>query len=308
MNLHDVAQTFATEEEAVEHLIKKRWPKGVRCLACETERVSRVKSVGKTGKARRGLFVCLECDYQFTATSNTLFHDSHLPLRKWFMAIALICEAKKGLSALQLSRHLGVQHKTAWYLNHRIREAMQEANPKPLGSEGQVVEIDETNIGGKKRNQGVKTGKDSKIKVLGMVERNGRVHLQVIQNATVSSLKPIIDAHLSPNAKTVITDAASAYTRIIPADKHDPANHSEELWNHGTITTMRTIEGAFSLLKRGLVGSFHKLSGDHLQAYLHEFCWRYDRRDQQKMMFDSLLTNVANGKPLTYKKLTREMF
>jgi transposase-like protein len=307
MNLHDVAQVFATEEDAIEHLIKKRWPQGVHCIACDGDRVSRVTGIGKTGKQRRGVFVCLDCDYQFSATSGSLFHDSHLPLNKWFMAIALICEAKKGLSALQLSRHLGVQHRTAWYLNHRIRQAMQETDPTPLGGTGKVVEIDETNIGGKSRHRGVKSGKGTKIKVLGMVERSGRIRLQVIPNAKVDSLKPAIEANVATSA-VVATDAAPAYERIIPAHRHTVGVHKDELWNHGTVRETRTVEGAFSLLKRGLVGSYHKLSGDHLEAYLNEFCWRYNRREQQKEMFDALLKNVSSSKPLTYKKLTREMF
>jgi transposase-like protein len=306
MNLHDVAQVFATEDEAHEALIKARWPEGIRCLSCESNRISRITSKGKTGKIRRVL-ECLECGYQFTATSGTLFHDSHLPLHKWFMAIALICEAKKGVSALQLSRHLGVQHKTAWYLNHRIREAMQETNPLPLGSGGKVVEIDETNIGGKSRHHGIKQGKNAKIKVLGMVERGGRIRLQVIPNAKAESLKPTIEANVSPDA-IVATDAAPTYERIIPAHRHTVGVHKDELWNHGTVRETRTVEGAFSLLKRGLVGSFHRLSGDHLEAYLNEFCWRYNRREQQNQMFDALLKNVSTGKPLTYKKLTHETF
>ena len=306
MNLHDVAKTFATEDEAVEHLIGMRWPNGIHCVACNGTRISRVRSLGKTGKVRRVL-ECLECGWQFTATSGTLFHDSHLPLQKWFMAIALICEAKKSLSALQLSRHLGVQHKTAWYLNHRIREAMQDKDSKPLGSEGQVVEIDEVNIGGKKRNRGVKAGMDAKIKVLGMVERNGRIRLKVIPDAKKASLQPAIEANVSPNAK-IATDGASVYTTFIPPEQHTVGVHEDELWNHGTLRVTRTIDGAFSLLKRALVGSFHRLEQDHIEAYLNEFCWRYDRRGAQKQMFDALLTNVAAGKPLTYKKLTREIF
>lgn len=306
MNLHDVAVVFATEDEAHEALIKARWPQGIRCLACESDRISRVTSKGKTGKVRR-ILECLECGYQFTATSGTLFHDSHLPLRKWFMAIALICEAKKGLSALQLSRHLGVQHRTAWYLNHRIREAMQESDPTPLGGTGKIVEIDETNLGGKSRHKGIKSGKDAKIKVLGMVERGGRVRLQVIPNAKLKTLKPAIEANISPEAM-VATDAASAYELILPSHRHTVGVHKDELWNHGTVKETGTVESAFSLLKRALVGSYHRLSGDHLEAYLHEFCWRYNRREQQKQMFDALLANIASGKPLTYKKLTREIF
>jgi transposase-like protein len=140
-----------------------------------------------------------------------------------------------------------------------------------------------------------------------MVERNGRIRLQAIPNAKTETLRPAIQAHVSPNAK-VATDAAYAYTQIVPTDRHTVGVHKEELWNHGTVRATRTIEGAFSLLKRGLVGSFHRISGDHIQAYLDEFCWRYDRRGVQKEMFDALLENVAAGKPLTYKKLTREVF
>jgi len=306
MNLHDVAKEFATEDEAAEHLIKVRWPHGIRCVACDSDRISRIRSLGKTGKVRRVL-ECLECGWQFTATSGTLFHDSHLPLRKWFMAIALICEAKKGLSAMQLSRHLGVQHKTAWYLNHRIREAMQETNPKPLGSEGQVVEIDEAFLGGKKRGKGLSAAREAKIKVLGMVERNGRIKLVAVPNTKTETLRPAIQAHVSPNAQ-VATDAAVAYTQIIPPEKHTVGVHKEELAGRGTVRATRTIDGAFSLLKRALVGSFHRLEQDHIEAYLNEFCWRYDRRLQQKEMFGELLANVTKGKPLTYKRLTREIF
>jgi transposase-like protein len=129
-------------------LIKQRWPKGVRCLACNHDKVYTIATKGKTGKPCR-LFECGECKLHFSATTGTLFHDSHLPLQKWFMAMALMAEAKKGISANQIARHIGVQYKTAWHLCHRIRKAMEELNVTPLGSQGQVVEIDETWLGGR---------------------------------------------------------------------------------------------------------------------------------------------------------------
>lgn len=140
-----------------------------------------------------------------------------------------------------------------------------------------------------------------------MVERSGRIRLQVIPNAKVKTLRPAIEANVSPDA-TVATDAEYAYEQIIPAVRHTVGVHKDELWNCGTVRETRTVEGAFSLLKRGLVGSYHKLSSDHLEAYLNEFCWRYNRREQQKDMFDALLKNVASGRPLTYRTLTRETF
>ena len=309
MNLLNVAKNFATEDQALDHLIKSRWPEGVRCLACQNPKVYTISTKGKTQKPCR-LFECAECGLHFSATTGTLFHDSHLPLQKWFMAMALMCEAKKGMSALQISRHIGVAYKTAWYLCHRIRKAMEELNAEPLGGQGQVVEIDETWLGGSKRHHR-KTAKqklDAKVKVLGMVERGGRVRLQRVENAKVETLRPVIAANLSPDASKIVTDGAAAYTFVLPKEKHVATVHEQELELTDGIRGTRTIEGAFSLFKRGVVGSYHKLSKDHLDSYLQEFCWRYNRRKLQPWMFDTLLREVATKKPMTYKTLTREVF
>jgi len=306
MNLLKVTQTFATEEKALDYLIKQRWPEGVRCLACNHDKVYTIATKGKTGKPCR-LFECGECKLHFSATTGTLFHDSHLPLQKWFMAMALMSEAKKGISANQIARHLGVQYKTAWHLCHRIRKAMEELNSEPLGGQGQVVEIDETFLGGRKLRKGVKAGKDAKIAVLGIAERNGRVHLQRISNVKAASIKTVLDAKLSPNVGRVITDSASAYTAILPAEKHVEVNHKEELRTLGELST-KTVEGTFSLFKRGVIGSYHHLSEDHLDSYLQEFCWRVNRRRMQPFMFETLTRDLVTKKPLTYRKLTREVF
>jgi len=150
MNLLSVAKNFATEDQALDHLVKCRWPEGVRCLACDHTKVYRIDTKGKTNKPCR-LYECADCGLHFSATTGTLFHDSHLPLQKWFMTMALMCEAKKGISALQVKRHIGVAYKTAWYLCHRIRKAMEELNAEPLGGQGQVVEIDEAFLGGRSK-------------------------------------------------------------------------------------------------------------------------------------------------------------
>jgi transposase-like protein len=306
MNLIGITKTFATEDAALDYLVEQRWPNGVRCLACDCSKIYKIATKGKTGKPCR-LYECGDCKLHFSATTGTLFHDSHLPLQKWFMAMALMGEAKKGISAHQIARHIGVQRKTAWYLCHRIRKSMEETNAEPLGSQGQIVEIDETRFGGKLLRKGVQAGRDNKLTIMGIAERGGRIHLQRVDNAKAVSLRPILTAKLSPKASEVVTDAASVYTVLLPKETHTETNHSKELEEWGELTT-KTIEGAFSLFKRGVIGSYHHLSKDHLDSYLQEFCWRYNRRRQQPDMFKTLLGELVTSKPLTYKKLTRETF
>src|SRR5579864_7862434 len=179
MNLLTVSKAFQTEDSALDYLVSQRWPSGVRCLGCDCAKVYRIDTKGKTGRPYRK-YECSDCGLHFSATTGTLFHDSHLPLQKWFMAMALMAESKKGISANQIARHLGVQYKTAWHLCHRIRKAMMELENTTLGGPGKTIEIDETFLGGKTRGKGVKGGVDSKVRVLGIAERNGRVHLQRI--------------------------------------------------------------------------------------------------------------------------------
>jgi transposase-like protein len=217
-------------------------------------------------------------------------------------------EAKKGISANQVARHIGVSYKTAWHLCHRIRTAMSEGDMPKLGGPGKVVEIDETFVGGKKLRKGVKAGKDAKIAVLGLAERGGRIHLQTIESTKALAIRPILEARLSPDTKKVVTDSAPVYTRLIPPEQHEEGVHKDELRDDGFIRSTRTIESAFSLFKRGIVGSYHKMSRDHMDAYLQEFCWRFNRRHMQEHLFDMALRNLGDHKPLTFKKLTREIF
>lgn len=310
MNLLKVSQAFSTEDQALDYWVKTRWPKGVRCIACDHDKVYTIATTGKTGKPCR-LFECAACGLHFSATTGTLFHDSHLPLRKWFMAMALMCEAKKGISANQVARHLGCQYKTAWYLCHRIRKAMEELNTSPLGGTGKIVEVDETYLGGRITRKGVKAAKDAKVAILGVAERGGRVHLQKIENAKAESIKPILKEKISPETEQVVTDGAPVYgwvvPSILPVSQHKVTSHKDDIRDFGEVAN-KTVEGAFSLFKRGVVGSYHKLSKDHLDSYLQEFCWRFNRRRMQPFMFDALLAELAASKPMTYKTLTREVF
>jgi len=299
MNLFSLAKLFPTEDAAVDYWITTRWPDGVRCVGCDHDTVYRIQTVGKTGKPSL-IFECGKCQLHFSPTAGTLFHDSHLPLQKWFAAIALMCEAKKGVSANQLKRHLGVTYKTAWYMAHRIRKAMSDDDPTPLGSEGQVIEIDESFIGGSLQRQGSTVAKRRKVKVLGIAERGGRVHLKKIRDLKPATLQPVLDASVSPNASAIHTDGALRYVNMIPKGKHVRGNHAKEL-KTGPVSNP-TIEGAFSLFKRGVVGSYHKLGVEHMDAYLGEFCWRYNRRKEQAGMFDMALGNMGR-KPLPYAKL-----
>lgn len=177
---------------------------------------------------------------------------------------------------------------------------MSEDSPAPLGSEGQVIEVDESFVGGKVSHTGLKEAKRRKVKVLGIAERGGRVHLMKIDNLKPDTIAPILNRNISPNASQIHTDGSTRYVNIIPVRKHVRGNHAKEL-ETGPVSNP-TIEGAFSLFKRGIVGSYHKLGVEHMDAYLGEFCWRFNRRKEQPKMFDMVLRNMQR-EPLPYAKL-----
>ena len=304
MNLYSLAKKFPTEEHALAHLMKVRWPHGVRCVYCDHDKCWLIESTNKSNKPRR-LFQCAKCKQQFSATAGTLFHDSHLPLTKWFAAIALMGEAKKGISAAQLGRHIGMTYKTAWYVCHRIREAMQEPSDAKIGGPDSTVEIDETYIGGYKRGQGVKAGKKAKVVAIGFAERGGNIHMQTVPNATIKAIKPVIDKVLGTDTKQVIADFSSAHFNILDKDNHRLIRHNEELKTRN-FTSTYTVESAFSLFKRGIIGQYHWLSKEHMDRYLREFCWRYNRRKLQPWMFQMALSNMLAANPLPYRELTKK--
>jgi len=301
MNLFSLAKTFPTEEHALAFWIKTRWPHGVRCLACDHDKCYLIETKNKSRKVAR-LFECADCGLHFSATTNSLFHDTHLPLQKWFMAICLMNEGKKGISSKQVARHIGVTYKTAWYVCHRIREAMQEEKGFLLGGPETTVEIDETWVGGRKRGKGVKAGKKAKTVVVGMAERDGRIYLKTIHAAKSRNIRPVLREKLHPDTPEVVTDGAGMYKTMIPREKHTRTEHRQELRDKNWTST-QTVENAFSLFKRGIIGNYHQLSKDHLDRYLGEFCWRYNRRGMQPWMFQMTLENMAKRKPLPYKDL-----
>ena len=302
MKMIDVTQRFTTDDKCLDYIEKMRWPNGeLGCVHCgEVGHVSKIVRRTKGKNQRNRIFQCTACGKQFSATSGTIFNDSHLPLTKWFLAIAMICEAKKGMSALQLQRHLGVNYRTAWYLCHRIREAMQE--DRILSG---VVEADETYLAPKKPRKGnPRPKKQEPDVVLGMIERGGRLRLIPMRDAKMASIEPHILEHVSPNA-LLQTDMSFVYSII--GQRKFPGQH--RMIDHITAYVKgdnhtNTIENAFSLLKRGIYGTFHKVSIKHLGRYCNEFSYRFNRRGMQLQMFDSTLKNLTRGKALPYSKLT----
>lgn len=306
MRMIDVHHQFATDDACLDYLESLRWPNGVACIECGSLKVSRITREKKSKNKRNRLYQCLEkeCGHQFSATAGTIFHDSHLPLTKWFFAIALICEAKKGLSACQMQRHLGVNYRTAWHLCHRIREAM---NQDSLVLDAESVEADETYVGGRTyRRHGIGRAKPKQDDVvLGMVERGGRLKLVPVPDAKVAIFKPHLEKHISERVGTIYTDGHPIYVFALKGKwpgKHQTIDH-HRTYGIGDVHT-NTIENAFSLFKRGLYGSFHKVSKKHLHRYCDEFSYRFNRRKEQPQLFAETTRHLLHGKALQYKALT----
>jgi hypothetical protein len=310
MNLIDVTKTFKSEDDALEFLEHMRWPDGIRCPTCGCDRISKITRKTASKNKRTRIYQCLEktCKQQFSATSGTIYGDSHLPLTTWFMAIAFILDAKKGMSALQLQRHLGLKsYETAWYLCHRIRKAMAKGDGSMLSG---IVEIDETYVGGKtiRRKDRGNRKYECKDAVVGMIERGGQVRFRYIGkgSATANRVAPLVREFVSRDVERVITDEASIYPSVFDgycASKHETIAHKYE-YVRGDVYT-NTIESAFSLLKRGIVGSFHKVSIKHLHRYLSEFEMRFNERKNPEM-FESLVSRTCKTATMPYAELVLE--
>ncbi|MDP3224356.1 MAG: IS1595 family transposase [Rubrivivax sp.] len=281
------------------------WPSGPVCPHCGgTERNSRLN-----GKAHRaGLLFCGDCRTQFTVTIGTVFERSKVALHKWVYATHLMCASKKGVSAKQMERMLGVSYKTAWFMAHRIREAMNIEPTGQMGGDGGPVEVDETYWGNVGKQKPGARGGDHKMKIVSLVDReSGEMRSFHVADVTAKTLKPIMQKHISAQA-ALMTDEAKVYNKIGQEfASHDSVNHSANEYVNPIrpwITT-NTVEGSFALLKRGLTGTFHSVSEQHLQRYATEFDDRWNTRiangfdDTQRAAH--LLKNVS-GKRLTYRR------
>ncbi|WP_421935894.1 IS1595 family transposase [Phenylobacterium sp.] len=302
------APIFADADKARAHLEATRWPHGPICPHCGV--VNEATNVG--GKAaRKGVYQCNACREQFSVTVGTVFESSKVPLNKWLLATYLMSSSKKGISAHQLHRTLGVTYKTAWFMAHRIREAMNPADPAPLGGQGKVVEVDETFIGGKESNKHAnkRLAKSDhlggKQAVLSLVERDGRVRSFHVPRITAKTLRPII-VKTADRASHLMTDGARMYPKVGKEfAAHSSVDHAAGEYVRMGFHHSNTVENYFSILKRGVTGTFHHVSEQHLARYLAEFDFRYSHRSglgiEDAERTDELLRNVA-GKRLTYRR------
>ena len=293
-SLIDIVHRFHSEEVCRDYLEQLRWPDGVCCTRCGSCSVSEITT--------RHQFDCNDCRYRFSVTSGTIFDNTKLPLWKWFAAIYLMIEGKKGTSANQIKRTLGTTYKTEWHLCHRIREAMRTDDFEPvlLG----IIEVDETMIRGQKRYIG-RSGvpADERIWVAGALQRDGQVRLKRIPDVRKSTLHKFIKEHVKDEAEAIYTDALRSYIGIADDDtRHESVNHSAYEWVRGDVHT-NGIENVWSLLKRSLVGAFHKVSVKHLDAYLEELEFRFNNRDNP-FMFRDVLLRVLDREALRYEELT----
>jgi transposase-like protein len=298
LNLAQLTEQFGTDEKCRKALEQLRWKNGAKCPRCQSE---------ATAIANRFQYDCDSCHYQFSVTAGTIFHDSHLSLWKWFITTALLCEAKKGMSACQIQRTVGMSYKTAWYLCHRIRAAMVEANKPKLDGK---VEMDETYIGGKALGGKAKgiTGRGSeKEVVIGIRQRNGELRLFHSKDVKASTLAKYIRENVSPDAQVIFTDDYPSYPSAIkragmPSRKHKTINHSKRVYVIGDTHT-NTIESAFSLFKRGVRGTWHHISAKHLAAYLEEMEFRFNNRKNPYLFRDTII-KLIQSENIEYKELT----
>jgi transposase-like protein len=299
------APQFHNEDAAYEWVEARVWANGRVCPHCGT-----VDNSGKLqGKSTRvGTYKCYSCRKPFTVKVGTIFEASHVKMTLWLQAIYLIVSSKKGISSNQLHRTLGVTLKTAWFMSHRIREAMKEGKlVSPMGGAGKTVEADETYIGGKERNKhkskrsplGGAAGKET---VFSLVERDGKVRSFHVKSVKSDNLRAVLRMHLHPET-ALMTDSAGQYRHMHKDFKHEVVNHEAGEYVRGEIYT-NTIEGYFSIMKRGVNGVFHHVSEQHLARYLAEFDFRYNNRAalgvDDATRADQALKGIV-GKRLTYR-------
>jgi transposase-like protein len=291
MNLAEMMKDFGDDAKCRAYLEDLRWPDGIVCPHCHSKKIYRI--------VKRDQLLCASCEYQFSVTVDSIFHDTHLPLWKWFLATMLLCESKKGMSACQIQTALGISYKTAWYLCHRIRAAMQEV--EPVQKLGGTVEIDETYVAGKKRRHRRKTQPQV---VIGIRQRNGNLRLIHAKDAKSKTVRDIINANVAGHVEVILTDESAIYPWAldkIQKGKHKTINHTRE-YAHGDVHT-NTVESAFSLLKRGIVGTWHKISAKHLPAYLDEMCFRFNNRKNPYLFRDTIIKLIQTPN-VEYKELT----
>lgn len=305
LNLSKLAEHFSDEDAARTLLETMRWGGNPTCPHCgglEPYTLTRKATSKKPG--RKGLYKCKACRKQFTVTVGTVFEDSRIALSKWLLAIHLLSSSKKGMSAHQIHRMLGISYKAAWFMMHRLRYAMAEGPLKQM-LEG-TVEVDETYVGGKRRHRTGRpaSGDDQKTAVVALVERDGRVRAFPMPRVTADNLRQAVLTNVSRSAN-LMSDEAPYYVGIGRAfASHGTVTHSKKEYVRGNIHT-NTIEGFFGLLKRGINGVYHHVGKGHLGRYCDEFSFRYSNRKISDGARADMLVKGAEGKRLTYKQPDR---
>ncbi len=294
---------FQNADKAREYLEALHWPHGPVCPHCGSKDATRLE-----GKAHRaGVVQCNHCRQQFTVTVGTVFERSKVPLNKWLLATHLMCASKKGMSAHQLHRMLGVTYKTAWFMAHRIREAMTDSNPDPMGGEGSIVEADETYFGKDKTAPASRTPIRNMNKIVSLVDRTtGRATSVVFtEQLTSSNMQSFLFTRVDRKSR-LMTDEANHYTAAGKAfASHEKVNHRVKEYARGDVTT-NTVEGFFGIFKRGMRGIYQHCGQQHLHRYVAEFDFRYSNRSahgiEDRERADIALKGIT-GKRLTYRRI-----
>lgn len=304
LTLDGIQQRFGTDEAARKYLEEIRWPNGIVCPHCKNADQDKFWEIKTNTKKsiRAGLRQCVECKKQFTVTVGTIFEDSHIPLRKWLVAWYLLCSSKKGISSLQIQRMLGLgSYRTALFMMHRIRYALKHPAfaEKLPSSYKNAVEVDETYIGGKHQRMSEKF--KNKTAVVALVERGGNVRSQVMERVTGENLRKFVTDNVSAFSY-VNSDDHFGYRGLDRKYEHGVVKHSNKEYVRGDVHT-NTVEGFFSLLKRGVIGTFHQVSKKHLPLYLAEFDHRYNHRKTTDGERTIEGIKLVEGKRLTLKPL-----
>lgn len=304
MSVDLTSPIFTDDDKAREHLEALRWPDGPYCPHCgEVDNVHLLK-----GKSHRpGLYQCNSCLQAFTVTVGSVMERSHIPLRKWVLAFHLMNASKKGMSAHQMHRMLGITYKTAWFMCHRIRESMRDAAPSPMGGEGQTVQADETYYGNSKRAKGYRKGLRYKNKVVALVEPKGRARAFKVESADAATVRHVLVTNVRRTSE-LHTDESPLYTAV--GKEYAAHKTVEHGWNQQGYyvgkdgQTTNNVENFFGVFKRGMKGVYHFCGEQHLQRYLDEFSFRYSNRAGlgiEDMERAALAIKGATGKRLTYR-------
>lgn len=293
-----LAPRYIDAVAARKHLEALRWPDGPECPHCGSLNATRLE--GK--KHRDGLIQCNDCREQYTVTVGTVFERSKIPLNKWLLCNHLLVSSKKGISAHQIHRMLGVTYKTAWFMCHRLREAMKPRPNEggPLGGPGKFVEVDETFVGGKQRNRAYKDIAPKKV-VVSLVERDGKARSFHVANIKARDLRSLIVANVDRSSH-LMSDEAHVYTWVgREFTSHGKVNHRAGEYARG-VDHSNTAENFFSIFKRGYVGTYHHMSEAHLHRYTAEFDFRYNTKDISDRERADLSLKAIEGKRLTYRR------